>query len=574
MLSQIAVSIGQYSDKGRKEINQDFHGSMVPASPLLSSKGIAIALADGISSSQVSQIASAAAVRGFLEDYYCTSEAWSVKQSAHRVLMASNSWLYAQTLKSEYRYDKDRGYVCTFSALIFKSTTAHLFHIGDSRIYRVQGKSLEQLTQDHRVWLGQEKSYLSRALGVQQQLDLDYETLQLSCGDIFILATDGVYEFASASFITQAIQTYADDLDQAAKSIVAEAFAQGSGDNLTVQIIRIDSLPEQDTESIYQQLTTLPFPPALEARMDFDGYTIVRNLHVNSRSHVYLAIDQESGQQVVIKTPSIELRDDPAYLEQFLMEEWIARRINHANVLKPCQQTRAHNYLYVVMEYIDGQTLAQMLRDQPKQSLESMRGIVKQIASGLNAFHRQEMLHQDIRPDNIMIDSSGTVKIIDFGSTTVAGVLEIASPILRHPLQGTAQYAAPEYFIGENGTPRADLFSLGVIAYQMLSGKLPYGANVARCKTRSQQKKLRYDSLHDDDRSIPLWVDEAIKKAVETNPYQRYEAVSEFLFDLHHPNKAYLNKTRPPLLERNPTAFWQGVSLILALALIYLLLHR
>ena len=198
--------------------------------------------------------------------------------------------------------------------------------------------------------------------------------------------------------------------------------------------------------------------------MDFDGYTIVRNLHVNSRSHVYLALDQASGQQVVIKTPSIELRDNPAYLEQFLMEEWIARRIKHANVLKPCQQTRARNYLYVVMEYIDGQTLAQMLRDQPKQSLESMRGIIKQISSGLNAFHRQEMLHQDIRPENIMIDRSGTVKIIDFGSTTVAGVLEIASPILRHPLQGTAQYAAPEYFIGENGSPRSDLFSLGVIA--------------------------------------------------------------------------------------------------------------
>ncbi|WP_340124631.1 protein phosphatase 2C domain-containing protein [Methylobacter svalbardensis] len=98
----------------------------------MSSKGIAIGLADGISSSDVSHIASQAAVTGFLEDYFCTSEAWSVKKSVQRVLIASNSWLYAQTRQSRYCYDMDRGYVCTLSAMVIKSTTAHIFHVGDS----------------------------------------------------------------------------------------------------------------------------------------------------------------------------------------------------------------------------------------------------------------------------------------------------------------------------------------------------------------------------------------------------------------------------------------------------------
>src|SRR5262249_20308333 len=142
---------GQHSDKGRKEINQDFHGACTPQEPLLSTKGVAMAIADGISSSDVSHAASEATITGFLEDYFCTSEAWSVKKSAQRVLFATNSWLYSQTRNSQHRYDTGRGYVCTVSAMVIKSATAHLFHVGDSRIYRLHDDCLEQLTTDHRI---------------------------------------------------------------------------------------------------------------------------------------------------------------------------------------------------------------------------------------------------------------------------------------------------------------------------------------------------------------------------------------------------------------------------------------
>ena len=571
MSSQLKISVGQYSDKGRKEINQDFHGVYIPKEPQLSSKGIAIALADGISSSDVSHIASQAAVTGFLEDYFCTSEAWSVKKSVQRVLIASNSWLHAQTRQSRYCYDMDRGYVCTLSAMVIKSTTAHIFHVGDTRIYRLHDHDLEQLTNDHRLWISQDKSYLSRALGMDSHLEIDHKTLPVAKGDIFLFATDGVYEFASQEFIVHAICESGNDLDSTAKTIVDEAYRQGSTDNLTVQIVRIENLPRQSANELYQSLTELPFPPVLEARTLFDGYTIVRQLHASSRSHIYLAVDNETHSQAVIKTPSIDLRGDPAYLERFLMEDWIARRINNAHVLKPCTQTRKRNFLYVVTEFIDGQTLTQWMIDNPKPDLETVRGIVEQIAKGLRAFHRLEMLHQDLRPDNIMIDSTGTVKIIDFGSTRVAGIMEMTTPIRHDNILGTAQYTAPEYFLGEQGSERSDMFSLAVIAYQMLTGKLPYGAEVAKCKTKAAQNKLMYDSLRYENREIPAWVDDAIKKAVHPNPYKRYEDLTEFIYDLRHPNRAFLNKTRPPLLERNPVAFWKGVSFILALIVVILL---
>jgi serine/threonine protein phosphatase PrpC/predicted Ser/Thr protein kinase len=562
MSGQLKVSVGQYSDRGHKETNQDFHGVYTPKEPLLTSKGIAIALADGISSSQVSQVASEASVSGFLEDYYCTSETWSVKKSAQCVLTATNSWLHSQTQQSQHRYEKDKGYVCTLSAMVIKSTTAHLLHVGDSRIYRIRDNTLEQLTEDHRLWVSGDTSYLSRALGMNPQLEIDYQSLPIEKGDIFLLATDGVYEHTSADFIINALAE--NDLDKVAKTIAVEAYEQGSTDNLTAQIVKIDELPDQNVGEIYQQMVELPFPPILEARELFDGFQIIREVHASSRSHVYLATDTETNTQVILKTPSIDLRDDPAYLEQFLMEEWIARRINSAHVLKPCSLTRTRNYLYVVTEFIDGQTLTQWMIDNPKPDVETVRGIIEQIARGLFAFHRMEMLHQDLRPENVMIDSAGTVKIIDFGSTRVAGILEIATPIERNNMLGTAQYTAPEYFLGEVGTSRSDMFSLAVIAYQMLSGKLPYGAEVAKARTKAAQRKLVYNSVLADDREIPVWIDETLRKALQTNPYKRYEELSEFLFDLRQPNKAFLNKARPPLMERNPVLFWKGVSFILA----------
>lgn len=571
MSNQLKISVGQHSDKGRKETNQDFYGVYIPNEPILTSKGIAIALADGISSSDVSHIASEASVTGFLEDYFCTSETWSVKKSAESVLMATNSWLHSQTQQSHHRFDKDKGYVCTLSAVVIKSTTAHILHIGDSRIYRLRDNALEQLTEDHRHWISKDKSYLSRALGVNQQLEIDYQSLFVEGGDIFFLATDGVYEYVSAKFIIDTINENEGDLDKAAKTIVDKAFANGSTDNLTAQVIKVNELPDQDTNEIFQQLTELPFPPILGARASFDGYQIVREVHASSRSHIYLAVDSETNTQVIIKSPSVDLQNDTAYLERFLMEEWIARRINSAHVLKPCLQTRKRNYFYIVTEFIEGQTLAQWMIDHPKPDVETVRGIVEQIAKGLLAFHRMEMLHQDLRPENIMIDSSGTVKIIDFGSTRVAGIMEITSLVDRNDILGTVQYTAPEYFLGEGGSSRSDLFSLGVIAYQMVSGKLPYGTQAAKARTKAAQRKLIYNSVLDDDREIPVWIDETIKKAVHPDPYKRYEELSEFLFDLRHPNKEFLNKSRPPLMERSPVLFWKSVSFILAVIIAILL---
>lgn len=572
MTRSLKLSVGQYSDKGRKPSNQDFHGCCIPREPQLSLKGAALAMADGISSSEVSHVASETAVTSFLDDYFCTSDAWTVKHAVQRVITATNAWLHAQTRSSPERYDKDKGYVCTLSALVIKADTAHLFHVGDTRIYRLRDTGLEQLTHDHRLWVSEDESYLSRALGIEAHLELDHQALPIRAGDIYLLATDGVYEHIAARAIIETVSRHPADLDTAAREIIDEALRHGSHDNLSLQIVRIDEVPDAASPDLHRQIEQLPLPPVLEPRARFDGYIILREIHATSRSHVYLAQDEGSGTQVILKMPSIDLHEDQDYLERFLMEEWIARRVTSAHVMKAGPSERKRNYLYTVTEYIEGQTLAQWLIDNPRPELETVRGLVEQVARGLYALHRMEILHQDLKPDNIIIDTHGTVKLIDLGAARVAGIVE-ATRLEAGGLPGTALYMAPEYFMGEVGTSRSELFSLAVLTYHMLSGRFPYGTDVAKATTAAAQRRLVYQSVLDDERAIPAWVDETLRKALQPNPDKRYQEISEFTYDLRHPNQAYLNKTRPPLLERSPVVFWQGVSAILAGVIVLLLMR-
>ena len=272
----------------------------------------------------------------------------------------------------------------------------------------------------------------------------------------------------------------------------------------------------------------------------------------------------------MLKIPSLDLRGEPAYLRRFAMEEWIARRLDNPHLLKAGPAARRRRFLYSVTEYVDGRTLSQWMIDNPRPALETVRGIVEQIASGLQAFHRKEMLHQDLRPENVMIDGTGTARIIDFGATRVAGIAEAESGD-GDAILGTVQYTAPEYFLGEGGTNRSDIYSLGVITYQMLTGRLPYGARMAQARTRQQQRTLGYASALDDVREVPAWIDGALRKAVHPEPMRRYEELSEFLHDLRHPNRQLLDANPAPLLERNPLLFWKGLSAILFTTILLLL---
>ncbi len=569
MTAKLQVKIGQCSDKGVKEENQDSLGFHIPENKaLLETKGVACALADGISSSEEAKQASQCCVTGFLSDYFSTPDSWSVKKSGGKVLTAINTWLYGQS--NQYR-DSNRGLASTFCGLVIKSTTAHLFHVGDSRIYLYRNHDLEQLTTDHRILMPGEKEYLGRAMGVDYRLDIDYKSLSVEVGDLFFIATDGIHDYLSDKQIADTLATHTSDLTSLAQLFVTMASEAGSLDNLSCQILKVENLPTQDPDEVFAQLTALPFPPELYEGVILDGYRITREIHASSTSQLYLAVDTDTGEKVVIKTPSVNFEDDPAYLERFQLEEWVGRRIDNPHVIRTIEQTRPRRFLYYIMEYIEGQTLEQLLDDHGPFDLTKVRSIASQVISGLRAFHRLDMLHQDLKPGNIMITTEGLVKIVDFGSTKIAGIADISTPVERKELLGTKNYTAPEYLLEQSGTSQSDMFSLGCIIYELLTGKLPYDTALSRASDKVSLRRLQYRPITDNNRLIPHWVDKAIRCAVQIDPEKRYEKLSELECDLNKPNPIYLKEENLPLIERNPVRFWKAFSGLLLLMNVFLL---
>ncbi|MCK5813366.1 MAG: bifunctional protein-serine/threonine kinase/phosphatase [Cocleimonas sp.] len=567
MKKQLTITLGQSTSAGAKPENEDFYGARIPDDAQLDNKGISIAIADGMSGSDGGKEASELSVTQFLTDYYSTPESWTVKHAVNRIMSALNSMLFSQGQK---RYSSSKGLVTTFSAVVLKSQTAHLFHVGDTRIYRLRRGDFVQLTNDHRIWLSNDREYLSRALGIDIHLEIDYRRTPIEAGDLYFLSTDGIHDFISDKELNEHLSAHWNNPQKASEVILQAALDNKSDDNITCQVVRIDAIAKANKKEFYEKLTRLPFPPDLTAGNILDSFEIIRELNATSRSQVYLAEDtfnegaysgdDNEKKLVVIKTPSVNFEDDPAYIDLFLHEEWVAKRLDSPHLIKVCELKHQRNFLYTAVEYIQGQTLKQWMAENPKANVTQVRGSITQIVRGLRSMHRMEMIHQDIKPDNIIIDKNNTLIIIDFGSTKVSGLAEIQSVVEHNNIIGTANYSAPEYFKGEQGTNRSDIYSLGVIAYEMFTGKLPYGEISPE---RAANKTFIYTSIREYNPLVPEWVDLAVRKAVQPNPAKRYSLLSEFVTDLSKPNNELISSNHAePLMERNPVMFWKMMALI------------
>ncbi len=560
---RLDLRAGQASEAGLRAANEDCMGLRLPDDAARTFKGVAAVVADGVSSAEAGREAAEICVQNFLSDYFSTPDSWTVKHASKVVLTAMNRWLYA---KSHGTHAAHRGYVSTFSALVMKSRTAYLFHVGDSRIYRLRDGVFEQLTRDHATQISEKDRYLTRAMGMDADLEVDYREMELRVGDCFFLSTDGIHDWLSDKDLQRLLQVgieATESFESLCLEIIDAAKQAGSDDNLTCQVIRVDAVETPDRDEVVRELTQLPFPPVLSPGMCLDGFRIEREIHASHRSQIYLVVDEESGERYAMKTPSVNFEDDPAYIERFIMESWIGRRIDSPNVVRVVDPSRQPTFLYSLTEYIDGITLSKWRAEHPVVEVRDVVHLIGQIASGLRAFERQEMMHQDIKPDNVLVDGDGRVRIVDFGSCWVAGIQEIAAPITRDIALGTASYSAPEARWGETAGTRSELFALGTVAYELLTGALPYGEAIESCLAPADFTKLEYTPSYHHNPMIPIWIDGALRKATALSMARRYETFSEFIYDLKHPNARFMQDGHRPLIERDPVRFWKATTAIL-----------
>lgn len=558
-------TIAQHSSAGVKNENEDCIGIRIPEDSVLTTKGAVAVIADGVSAAEAGKEASEICVKNFIGDYYATPDAWTVKQSAHKVLIALNRWLFSQGRRYQ---EANKGFVSTFTSVIFKSHVAHIFHIGDTRVYRLRNGDFEQLTRDHATRVNEKNTYLSRAVGLDVNLDIDYRTIDLKLGDVFLLTTDGIHDFITDSVLAELILN-ADNIDDSVcKDIESLALKNNSNDNLSLQIIRVDQLPNENIDDIYSKLTALPFPPLMEIGQRLDGFLLEKELHASTRSQVYVVKDEDE-QYYVMKTPSVNFEDDAAYIERFIMESWVGQRIQSPHVVK-VKDSAAPSCLYYLTEHIKGMTLTQWMRENPKPSIQDVQYYAEQLIKGIRAFHRRETLHQDIKPDNVMIDALNVLKIIDFGSCFIGGVAEIAVPFDRDKVLGTASYSAPEHILNVKPSQAADQFSIAVVIYEMLTGRLPYGEKFEQCNSQADFEKLHYQSSLKFHDLVPKWFDGALQKALSIDPSMRYGDVSEFLHDLKHPNQTLVDQQHQSFIKKNPIRIWQTIAAVELLIILLL----
>lgn len=558
MTNQLQLRFTCLTEAGVKPGNEDAVAADFPATDhILTYKGASFALADGVSTAEAGQQASELAVQRFITEYPQTPDSWSVSYSAEQLLATINSQLYQLSHMFSHQ---QKGFLCTFTALVIKSQTAHYFHIGDSRLYHWRDGLLTQLTTDHTTVLSDQRQFLGRALGMDAHVEAASGTLSVLEGDRFLLCSDGIHDFIAETGLQQLMS--ADDTPQnIARQLLDSALAQGSDDNISAVVVMVDQLPQQSLDDYSQQLTRLPFPPALKPGMILDGYKVLRELFASSRSHLYLVEDQQTAEQQVLKCPSVNYDDDVLYIDRFIREEWIGLRINSEYVVKVIRQQRPRNFLYYLMEYLPGQSLEQWLEQQtePPKPSQAIK-LVKQIATALQAFHRMGAIHQDLKPGNIIYLPDGNIKIVDFGSVYVAGLAEINSPLLHDAALGTASYSDPHYLLGHNSGIQGDVYALATIAYELFTGHLPYGSAVEHCRTAHDYDKLRYRSANRFNPVIPTWFDRALQKGVSLDLHYRYQTINQLITDLQQPNPEFLHEEIKQEHKTNPLLFWQLMS--------------
>lgn len=557
MMTQACIHIAQRTSEGIKSINEDSVNSFIPNDAhQLTHKGLCALVADGVSTAEAGKQASHISVSQFVEDYYQTPDTWSVEHAGKQVLSAINLKLFR--LSDAYRVE-GKGYLCTFSAVILKSRTAHIFHVGDSRVYILRKGELKQLTQDHSVFISKSQAVLSRAMGMDTQIHVDYFSLPVEESDIFLCSSDGIHDFVSHDEIIKVLLSD-NTVDDKSQALCDLALSNHSDDNISAVVVDIERLQQENIDDFNARLTRLPFPPQLEVGMKIDGFQVVREIYASSRSQLYEVLDIASGQVMVMKTPSINFEEDNHYIDRFIQEEWVGKRIHSPYVADVITINREKHFLYYLLELVEGITLSHWMKENPMVDPTTSMNIIEQIAQGLRAFHINDSIHQDLRPSNIMINNDNKIKIVDYGSVYVAGIAEVFSPIQHEGALGTASYADPIYLQGRNPGVQGDLYSLGTIAYELFTHHLPYGDSIEECSSSLEYDRLRYKPASKYNPIIPMWFDRALEKSVKFDLQERYRNIRDFIKDLKQPNPDFFRDDPKVEYTKSPVLFWQMMS--------------
>ena len=558
--------------------------------------GSMAAIADGVGGLSSGEIASRLAIDIAVSVFKSAPPTQKPNQILDQIFKEANLDIYNFGLEAE-----QRRMATTLTACIFRNKELVIGHVGDTRVYLVRGGQIKQLTSDHtyvemQLKLGliskedamssDLRSVLTRTLGQNPIVQVDFAKSALTNRDCVVLSSDGLHGSFMDHEIADAVTRMSPQ--NACDYLISTAENRGAEDNISVQVVRVEEVRHT---TFYKGLSSLNADAktgssavvttdiAVGQVLD-DRFEIIEVIHRSGMSTVFKATDKQTGDTVAVKVPLMNLEADPAFYSRFEREEEIGKALDHPGILKiiPVEQKSRP---YIVMEYVKGQTLDRLMQSVGLLPVSDTLKIASRICDALEYMHNHGVIHRDLKPSNIMLCDDGSLRIMDFGIAKKEAMRRITFGGFS-PTMGTPDYMAPEQIKGKRGDQRTDIYSLGAILYEMLTGQVPFqGPNVYAV----MNARLTGDppAPRKVNPQLSPEIEEIILHAMERDPAKRYPSAAAMKAELDAPETVHVTGRSHRLRRATP---WKrrfrrlrmyvitGLLPVIAFLLLWLILSR
>jgi serine/threonine protein phosphatase PrpC len=562
------ITYGSHSTAGPvRSKNEDAIGVWHPSgAELRRARGTLIVLADGVGGQASGDVASKTVVDICLREFATADIGTSPNQVLWRMFNAANLAVFDAGLHQP----SNARMASTLTAAIFRHNEITIGHVGDCRAYLIRGTEIQRLTNDHsyagvQLKLGlitveehaanPNRSILTRTVGQEAIVRVDYHQLFLQPGDLYLQCCDGVHAYLTDGEIFNIARSH--EPQAAAEELVDAAIRRSSDDNLSVQIVRVERISERAVNFNGQKTVAEVQPEKQKMGVDLqvgdvlDGRFQTTDLIARSgMAQIFKAVDKETNLTVALKVPLMQYESDPGFYSRFEREEQIGKTLHHPYIIRILPIDTPKSRPYIVMEYLEGQTLANVMRAVHPMPEHDAITIAARICDALHYLHAHEVVHRDLKPDNIMICNDGSIRLMDFGIAKFDGMRRLTFGGFT-PAMGTPDYMAPEQVKGKRGDKRTDIYSLGAILYEMLTGSTPFEGPSPFIIMNS---RLTGDPVapREKNPNISPQVEEIVLHAMARDPADRYADARDMQDELNKPQSVKITGRAQRLQKPQP----------------------
>ncbi len=588
-----------------RPINEDSLDFWESPDPLTREKQGSVALlADGVGGYDHGEVASKLAIETALKEFQDTPGDMKPYALLRRMFTAACSAVHDKAINEQ----KGSKMATTLVVSVFRDGAAYVANVGDTRAYFIRQKTIRRLSTDHvatsvpvklglllerKAMASPHRSELTRSLGSEPFCQPDFATQLLHHGDFVLQCTDGLHACILDEELRE-IVSRSHPYD-ACKELVALAEKRGSDDNISLQLIEVRNWEQVAQSARVAMGADAPPRKAVVAAasaaagsgepgpgMLLDGRFELTDLVARSNmAQIFKATDRKTGQSVAVKVPLMALESDIAGYERFQREEEIGARLNHPVILKVIKVDQPKSRPYLVMEFLEGKTLAEIISKRKRLSEGEAIAYATQICDALEYLHVNGIAHRDLKPHNIMVCKDGSLRLFDFGIARVERARRLTFVGLT-PALGTPDYISPEQVRGKRGDHRSDIYSLGAILYELVTGSTPFEGEspyvVMNARVTGDPEAPR--TLNPE---LNPALEEVILHALERDPRKRYQSAIVMKQELENLDKVEIThrdqrlRAPQPWKSRSTTALLIAGFVLLQIALffgIFLLARR